>query len=554
MALLKFDKNIILGLTFCLFSCLPYFILGQNAYITIHDFLDVTVAHIVNIVDNGEFFNLGSLIPLFDGVERYSIAFSSPFEIKALLFLFLQPYWAVVANILLIKIVAFIGMYLLLKEYLIKGDVIVGFSISLIFSLISFYTDYGISSSGIPVLLYAFLNLYNKKYVIISFFIVALYGFYSVLAMSGFFVCLILGLSILYLWYKNKEINICLLFSLLLLISIYLLINWSIIKGFIFPSEFVSHRSTWHNSKSFLYLSRYAIKNLMIAHYHAGAFIAFPIVCTFIMVWAFFRKDDSELDCYLLSFFLLSVLIICGTYCKLIPIKPFVSFQLDRFYFIYPALIFVCFAKSCSVLMKRKGSIHVIVLIILSLICVFPKNTESIINCKKLLFDQSDVPSFYQFYDKPLFRQISEELGDHQDYKTRVVSIGLYPSVAEYNGYWCLDSYYNSYSLSYKNKFRKVIEKELGKEPELKKKFDNWGNRCYVFSADLYKRKKNYLCGKDDNLPIDNLEINTKALKDLGCEYIFSAVEIINYRKLNLKFINSYTTDKSYWRIFVYQV
>ena len=75
-----------------------------------------------------------------------------------------------------------------------------------------------------------------------------------------------------------------------------------------------------------------------------------------------------------------------------------------------------------------------------------------------------------------------------------------------------------------------------------------------MFSAELKDKGNQFLCSKKDDISINHLDINTKALKDLGCEYILSAVDIKNYKDLNLSYINSYTTDQSYWDIRVYRL
>ena len=96
--------------------------------------------------------------------------------------------------------------------------------------------------------------------------------------------------------------------------------------------------------------------------------------------------------------------------------------------------------------------------------------------------------------------------------------------------------------------------KELDKEDALRTYFDDWGSRCYVFSAELFKEGNQFLCSKLDDLSVNHLEINTEALKKLGCQYIFSAVDIQNYKDLNLAYINCYTTDLSFWNIRVYKL
>jgi hypothetical protein len=53
---------------------------------------------------------------------------------------------------------------------------------------------------------------------------------------------------------------------------------------------------------------------------------------------------------------------------------------------------------------------------------------------------------------------------------------------------------------------------------------------------------------------IDNLEINTNILKEMNCMYIFSSVEIKNYKDLDLTFLKSFTNEKSQYIIFLYKI
>ena len=103
----------------------------------------------------------------------------------------------------------------------------------------------------------------------------------------------------------------------------------------------------------------------------------------------------------------------------------------------------------------------------------------------KLFID--DRPSFKQFYATAQFQEIEQYIGKPQS-SYRVASIGIHPSIAQYNGFYTLDTYNNFYPLAYKHQFRKIIASELDKNPTLKKYFDTWGGRCYIFVSELGKK------------------------------------------------------------------
>ena len=166
--------------------------------------------------------------------------------------------------------------------------------------------------------------------------------------------------------------------------------------------------------------------------------------------------------------------------------------------------------------------------------------------------DYNQSPTYKQFFDEKLFSQITNSLNIKDRGKCKTVVLGIHPAITEYNGFYTLDSYKVNYPLEYKHKFRKVIAKELEKDESIKDYFDKWGSRCYVFSSELGKQ---YLYGKNSNKRyVEHLQIDIETLKNLGCDYIFSAVKINNADQLKIKYISRYTTPDSFWEIYVYKV
>ena len=101
----------------------------------------------------------------------------------------------------------------------------------------------------------------------------------------------------------------------------------------------------------------------------------------------------------------------------------------------------------------------------------------------------------------------------------RVASIGLHPAIAQYNGFYTLDSYNNFYPLSYKYEFRKIIEKELEKNKTIRIYFDEWGGRCYLFTDEL---GKHYMFKKSSKKKLKKVQFNLNHLKKWVALYLFS--------------------------------
>ena len=89
------------------------------------------------------------------------------------------------------------------------------------------------------------------------------------------------------------------------------------------------------------------------------------------------------------------------------------------------------------------------------------------------------------------------------------MSVGLDPMIAVMNDIKTIDGYHTVYPLEYKHKFRKLIERELENNYELKNYYDNWGSRVYAYY-------------NDEN----NLMLDFKYGKILGADYVISRIPI----------------------------
>ena len=86
----------------------------------------------------------------------------------------------------------------------------------------------------------------------------------------------------------------------------------------------------------------------------------------------------------------------------------------------------------------------------------------------------------------------------------------------------------------------------------LKEYYDEWGNRCYLFSAEI----PGYYNIEKGSFWYNDLKINTDALKNLGCDYILSAAYIVNAEELELELLreDAFETMESYYRIYIYKL
>ena len=97
----------------------------------------------------------------------------------------------------------------------------------------------------------------------------------------------------------------------------------------------------------------------------------------------------------------------------------------------------------------------------------------------------------------------------------RVISLGLDPMVAVMNDINVIDGYHNLYPLKYKKDFRNIIKNELEKNEKMRKYYDNWGSRVYIFT----------------NNP-KNPDIDYESIKKIGAKFLISRFELNKNKNL----------------------
>ena len=158
--------------------------------------------------------------------------------------------------------------------------------------------------------------------------------------------------------------------------------------------------------------------------------------------------------------------------------------------------------------------------------------------------------SFREFFSEDLFEDVKQYIDRPLD-DYRVVSIGLYPAILQYNGFYTLDFYLPFYPLEYREKFRNIIEPELNKNSQLKEEFEEGSNSVYMLVDEL---GYDFTVTNEQNVKINNLTLNIEPLKELGANYIISAAEIMNYNENGLEFMKSFTDDNSKYKIYLYGI
>lgn len=59
---------------------------------------------------------------------------------------------------------------------------------------------------------------------------------------------------------------------------------------------------------------------------------------------------------------------------------------------------------------------------------------------------------------------------------------------------------------------------------------------------------------KGNSLVYEGLEFDMEALRELGCEYLFSGAEIGDADRMGMELVGYFETEDSYWGIWVYRL
>jgi hypothetical protein len=154
---------------------------------------------------------------------------------------------------------------------------------------------------------------------------------------------------------------------------------------------------------------------------------------------------------------------------------------------------------------------------------------------------------------KNQFSEIKKYIGLPVD-SYYVASLGISPSIAEYNGMYTLDALLSIYDINYKHDFRRIFAGEIAKSKDIQQYYDGWGNRCYVFSAELGTKNQSYNCSKFDHRSISHFDFDSRAFADMGGSYLISGVEIKNAEETGLHLEKVFTDPTSWWDIYLYSL
>lgn len=506
------------------------------------------------LAESGKIFApLDANIPNFlNGVPRE--AFGSEFNVIPWLYVLFKPFTAYVINEIIMRIVAFWGMYMLLRNHVLREDEnkMLTSGVALAFSFLPFLPTSGLSFAGQPLVLNTFLNIRIRKDTKKDWIVLCLVPFYSSLVLTFSFFLAAMTLWWFMDWIRSKRFDGRFLLAIVFMGVIYLIVEYRLVYGLLFDTGIQYHRQEFYRGVQNIWGSiSLAMEDFFKAHTHDrslhGYFIFFAIG---LALWK--SKFNGSKSKWLARLLALNVVLSLwygfwhwqGLRLLKDQVELLNTFNFSRFHLLSLISWYIAFALALAVLARHKLRYLVVLILILQIGYITYEGNPEVRHHHSL--------SYREFYSEQLFQSIQDYIGrDPKEY--RVISLGMYPSIPQYNGFYTLDGYITLYPLKHKHEFREVIAAELKKNKELRHYYDRWGSRCYVYSDEL-NRKHRLNFTKDKDKEIDSLELNTDKLKQLGGEYILSAVKINNSDENNLKLLKIFEDKESPWKIYLYKV
>ena len=594
-------QNIVPKLNNLLWMVLPllvvffcyFFLLGKDCVFEINDQLDETL---FTYVLNGKYLFSGvkSYPEMLGGVPKGGMSVSACLFVP--LYKFLPVFQAFMIQYIVVVATAYVGMYLCVKE--LTGSGIIGFLCGGMFMFLPYQPVYGLSVVGGPLVFYAFLCLYTRKHVIIDGLLILYFALGANLVLLGYVALGFVFLADIWILVSGKKNKLFLLGSLELLLA-YILINFSLFSElFLGGGGYVSHREEmvitgngdfWGSAWDiFLNSGQHAFS------YHRKLILPILAVAVFYgFRWKGWKRGTDAVEAgraerarqcrnmYIWLVMILAINVLTALFygfCQsdmVVDFRNSVSgffhyFSPQRVYWIYPTAWYMAAGLAAGLLWKdhdflckkRLTAGHILAR---ALICVMlvptawniRQNSIWILNKSQYKNNRSvGLMSWADYFAEDLMREIDvaifEETGRTKE-EYRVASLGMCPAVALEAGFYCIDGYSNNYSLEYKHEFREIIAKELEKCPGMKAYFDDWGSRCYLFTEES---QNYYYLAKDADFRYEKLELDAEKMKELGCEYLFSAAEIEegNAGRMGLELFGVFETEGSYYEVWVYEI
>ena len=486
---------LITAFAFLLFY-LPFFFGPSHTYVRIHDNLDNEAVY--NTVNGIFFFHPSEARHLLlDGNVPIYLVQRLDWPLL-LLHVIPNPFIAYAATDVVVRIIAFLGMFCLSRRLGVAEST--AFLAGVLFSFSLTLTALGLSVAATPAVVYlsqkaADHGLRGRDYLLLF-----LLGWNCSLVFSGVF--LLVGLPVLRRLFFGEAVHRWLAayvsYALGLVVGAV-----GLIYGLVAGSPL--HRNQWVLSGDGLTGSvRTFLRNqFSVGHWdfhHVSTPLAFVYLSILIAALATKKRKLWSI---------VGVIVFVNAFYALVHFAPIAqlrtrigglikAFQFDRFYSLASFLIIAGWVIAMSVAgaRLRRLLIGAIVVQLAVTVALTPQLQSPVL----LLLGKPTIASFEEHTKPQDYRLIHNLVGEEP-----TISVGLDPMAAVMNGISTIDGYYNAYPLSYKEAFRAIIARQLQSGQPYsddwgsglrianpQSYFDNWGSRLYTFVENPAEAKLDY--------------------------------------------------------------
>lgn len=537
-----------------------------HSYILIDDNLDTELAIPYALLHDGvalDYRPTAVVERLMNGVPRNALR--PGLQPLMALMAMLDPLPAYLLHELLVRLAGLLGMYRLLRRYGLPDarHRALCAGLALAWAVLPTYTVYGASLLGQPWVVLALLNLRRGSGRWTDWLVLVLFPFWSSLVLAGAFVGLGAGLALGWDAWRRGRVAWRPVLGLVVLGAAYVVAEFPLLYS-VLSRQMVPHRLEFDYARltrpGLGVGLRGAAQYFLLGQYHSSLFVRVVPLVAAGLAWRWAAQEQRPMLLRRLGAglgLLAGLAVFCGFYPQLIGAvqrhaPALGAFNLSRFHFLTPLLWFGLLVLSLRYVPRGRWRWA---LVVAQLTVGLGMNLEWTRNVQRLAGRlPASEPTYTAYVAPQLFARIQQDLAQRTRQEPagyRVACLGLPPAVATLNGFYTLDAYINNYPLAYKHRFRPVIAGELAKSLALQAYFDAWGNRCYLFSAEL---GRNFRVGGEPVRTVQDLRFNAAAFEKLGGRYVLSAARLARPETSDLQLVADYAEPPAFWHVWVYEV
>ena len=557
-----------------LIALLPYALLGTHGNVVVHDHLDANFSWGVVLAREAQVFaGAQDLVqPLLGGLERQYLG--SPFQLYFWLFAVLPPFGVLVATEALTRTIAFVGAYAFISSFVARApmgqrEMALGSLVAACFALLPFWPSGGAAVAGLPLFLWAAFTARKARprSIALAAILMCIITFvlFGSMVLSGMFALVLTTSVIVFdLFYRRFDSALRLvIFNAVTTLGFIWQNKWLLALSL---SDIPNSRSEWVvHGQAGSELPKTIADSFFKGQYHANPGTELPLflaVLAALVLVPFVttprgRQNLQPFNVMVLALGALSVtavfyglflwdvvqIVLSGTALS--------GVNFGRFHWLQPGLWAIAFGAALFVLNETLKSSWARRLVPTSLACF-----QLLITVNELpVYSRasSTIMSFENFFAPEVFAKIRDDL-NAEETPVRLGMIGVHPAIAQFNGFDTVGAYVQLYPLEVKHRFRRIIAAEIDKSENLARYFDEWGNRAYLFVADLEHCRGACFAERAPHEIEAHLDMG--AMLEFGGTHIVSTSILANAADLGLVRINTYlskaASKQHQWRLHLY--